>query len=133
MDGCDHAADRVVKQDGDTVGRPDPYGHSGKPAYESVIAFQVLPRQAGPVDDGDPVPVDLMPLDDRIRQGGGPPGRESLRPRSGIVFQQTVLQDSYSVPINYGKIRKVLEMPAASQGKIMLVGRSEGRIHFKMS
>ena len=73
MDCCYHALDRIVKEYRDTVGSPDSYGYTGKPTDESIITFQIRPRQVRPVYDSDSVSVYLMPLDDRIRQDRVPP------------------------------------------------------------
>ncbi len=98
MDGRGDVPDRIVEEDRHTVGRPDPEGHSRQRADKCVVPLQVLPRQAGPVDDGDPVPVDLVPLYDRIRQDRVPPRREGLRTLSEGISQKAA--------VHAAKIRK---------------------------
>ena len=98
MDGGGDVPDRIVEEDRHAIRRPDPEGHSREGADKCVVPFQVLPRQAGPVDDGDPVPVDLVPLYDRIRQDRVPPRREGLCTLSEGISQKVV--------VHVAKIRK---------------------------
>ena len=78
MNGGDDTVDRVGDKNGNTIGRSYPDRYAREIGYESIESLQFLPGHPRPVDDRDPGPVYLMPLNDGVGQHGIPPRRESL-------------------------------------------------------
>lgn len=94
MHCSDDALHGVEQQHGHAVCSPHADGNAWHSAHECVIPFKVLPGEAGPVDHGDPVAVDLMALHDRVREHGVASRREGFDPGAKGVSEKFLIKQA---------------------------------------
>lgn len=78
----------VVQENRDAVGGPHAYGDPGKGGDQGIVPLQIRPPNIPTVHYGNLASVDLVSLNDGIRQRGTALRTESLGSGSEVISEQ---------------------------------------------